>query len=220
MKRFYLILAALAVAGVAVLVLASRERPMPGAIEGAVPVAASDGFTGFTLGSDSAPVEIVEYSDFECPFCARFANLQMPAVRRQLIETGLVRWRFRDYPLPSHQFSRLAAHAAQCAGEQGRFWEMHDALYANHSAWAQTGRDPTRLFNERAEQSGVEMGAYRTCMESNRHAARIEAARQEGEARGVGGTPTFFVNGARFGGAPTSDGFKAVVDSITALPRP
>jgi hypothetical protein len=132
MKRFYLILAALAVAGAAVLVLASRERPMPGAIEGAVPVVATDGFTGFTLGSDSASVEIVEYSDFECPFCARFANLQMPAVRRQLIETGLVRWRFRDYPLPNHQFSRLAAHAAQCAGEQGRFWEMHDALYANH----------------------------------------------------------------------------------------
>ena len=220
MKRFYLILAALAVAGVVVLMLASRERPMPGAIEGAVPVVASDGFAGFTLGSDSAPVEIVEYSDFECPFCARFANLQMPAVRRQLIETGLVRWRFRDYPLPNHGFSRLAAHAAHCAGEQGRFWEMHDALYANHSVWAQTGRDPTRLFSERAEQSGVEMGAYRACMESNRHAARIEAAHQEGEARGVGGTPTFFVNGARFGGSPTSDGFKAVVDSIMALPRP
>jgi protein-disulfide isomerase len=220
MTRFYLILGALAVAGAVVLVLASRDRPIPGTIDGAMPVVASDGFTGFTIGSDSAPVEVVEYSDFECPFCARFANLQMPAVRRQLIETGLARWRFRDYPLPSHQFSRLAAHAAQCAGEQGRFWEMHDALYANHSVWAQTGRDPTRLFNERAGQSGVEMGAYRTCMESNRHAARIEAARQEGEARGVGGTPTFFVNGVRFGGAPTSDGFKAVVDSITALPRP
>jgi hypothetical protein len=219
MKRFYLILAALAVAGAAVLVLASRERPMPGAIEVPCPwsrVTASPGSRSAatrprsrssstrTSSAPSAPGSPTS----RCPPCAA------------TIETGLVRWRFRDYPLPSHQFSRLAAHAAQCAGEQGRFWEMHDALYANHSAWAQTGRDPTRLFNQRAEQSGVEMGAYRTCMESNRHAARIEVARQEGEARGVGGTPTFFVNGVRFGGSPTSDGFKAVVDSITALPRP
>jgi protein-disulfide isomerase len=220
MRRFYLILGVLAVAGMAVLVLASREQPIPGAVDAAMPVVASDGFTGFTIGSDSAPVEVVEYSDFECPFCARFANLQMPAIRRQLIETGLVRWRFRDNPLAIHAYSRLAAHAAHCAGEQGRFWEMHDALFAGHSAWAQTGRNPTRLFNAKAEQAGLEMGPYQACMESNRYAGRIEASRQEGEARGVGGTPTFFVNGARFDGLPTSDRFKAVAESIASLPRP
>jgi protein-disulfide isomerase len=213
MKRFYLILGALALAGAAVLYVASREQPIPGAVEGPAPVVASDGFTGFTLGSDSAPVEVVEYSDFECPFCARFATLQMPAVRRQLIETGVVRWRFRDFPLPSHGYSRYAAHAAQCAGEQGRFWEMHDAMFADHS-WAQTGKNPRRLFNAMAERSGVDLDGYKACMESNRFAGRIEAARQEGEARGVGGTPTFYVNGAQFRSNPTSDAFKALADSL------
>jgi protein-disulfide isomerase len=213
MKRFYMLLGALAVVGGAVLFLASREGPVPGAIEGPTAVVASDGFTGFTIGSDSAPVEVVEYSDFECPACARFANLQMPAVRRQLIETGVVRWRSRDYPLAIHPYSRYAAHAAQCAGEQGRFWEMHDAIFADHS-WAQTGKNPARLFNAMAQRTGVDLAAYKSCMESNRFAARIEASRQEGEARGVRGTPTFYVNGAPYGGNHTSDAFKAVADSL------
>jgi protein-disulfide isomerase len=156
----------------------------------------------------------VEYSDFECPFCARFATLQMPAVRRQLIETGVVRWRFREFPLPIHPYGRYAAHAAQCAGEQGRFWEMHDAIFADHS-WAQTGKNPARLFNAMAERSGVDLATYKACMESNRFAARIEASRQEGEARGVGATPTFYVNGVPYRGNPTSDAFKALADSLT-----
>ena len=213
MKRFYMILVALAVVGGAILFLASREKPIPGAVESPTATVASDGFTGFTQGSDSAPVEVVEYSDFECPFCARFATLQMPAVRRQLIETGVVRWRFRDYPLPNHQYSRYAAHAAQCAGEQGRFWEMHDAIFTDHS-WAQTGKNPARLFNAMAERIGVDLSAYKSCMTSNRFAVRIAASRQEGEARGVTGTPTFFVNGVPYRDNPTSDGFKALADSL------
>lgn len=213
MKRFYMMLGALAVVGGAVLFLASREGPVPGAIEGPTAVVASDGFTGYTIGKDSAPVEVVEYSDFECPFCARFANLQMPAVRRQLIETGVVRWRFREFPLPIHPYGRYAAHAAHCAGEQGRFWEMHDAIFADHS-WAQTGRNPARLFNAMAERTGVDLRAYKSCMESNRFAARIEASRKEGEARGVRGTPSFYVNGVPYLGNPTSDAFKALADSL------
>lgn len=215
MKRFYLVLIALAVVGAGALLLASRDKPVPGTLAGPMPVAPGDGFTGYAMGSDGAPVEVVEYSDFECPFCARFANLQMPAVRRQLIEAGIVRWRFRDFPLPSHQYARYASHAAHCAGEQGRFWEMHDAIFADHS-WAQTGRNPERLFNAMAERVGVDRERYRACMEENRYASRIEAARQEGEALGVGGTPTFFVNGRPYRGNATSDAFKALADSLAA----
>lgn len=215
MKRFYAVLVALAVAGGAALyVLSSREGTVPGTIEGPTPVVTADGFTGFSMGSDTAPVEVVEYSDFECPFCARFANLQKPAVRRQLVETGVVRWRFRDFPLPSHAYARYASHAAHCAGEQDRFWQMHDAIFAEHS-WAQTGKNPSRLFNGMAERIGLDMERYRTCMDENRYATRIEAARQEGEARGVGGTPTFFVNGRPYRGNATSDAFKAVAESLT-----
>ena len=217
MKRFYLLLGGAALVGALALWVAARgdgaSRP---ANVTATP--ASDGFTGYTLGSDSASLEVVEYSDFECPFCARFAAVQMPTVRTQLIETGRVRWRFRDYPLPGHRFSRYAAHAAQCGGEQGRFWQMHDQLFFNH-AWAQTGDDPTRLFRDFARAAGLDVPQYDACMESGRYAGRIEASRLEGERLGVNGTPTFFVAGRLYSGGSTSDQFKHLADSLAGHGR-
>ncbi len=219
MKRFYLALALAAVAGGGWLIYQAGRPPAAGPTGAVVPLPASDGFAGFTMGSDSAPVEIVEYADFECPACAQFATVQMPTVREQLVATGRVRWRFRDFPLPNHAFARYASHAAHCAGEQDRFWEMHDQLFHNHS-WAQTGRDPSRLFRELARSVGIDLDRYDACMKSARHAGRIEASKQEGDARGVNGTPTFFVNGrlltTRSWG---SDVFKSVVDSITSRGR-
>src|SRR5205809_778409 len=152
MKGFYLLLAAVAVIGGGALWYQSQRNAAPPAPSAPLPVAAADAFHGFTLGSDSAPVEVTEYSDFECPFCASFATVQMPVIREQLIATGKLRWRFRDFPLPSHQYSRYAAMAAQCAGEQGKFWQMHDQLFNNHQ-WAQTGKNPRSLFRDFARAS-------------------------------------------------------------------
>jgi protein-disulfide isomerase len=174
-----------------------------------------DGFRGYTFGSDAAPVEVTEYGDFECPACATFAVIQMPTIKEQLVATGKVRWRFRDYPLPMHPYSRLAAHAAQCAGEQGKFWEMHDQLFFNHG-WAQTGKNPTGLFRDFAKAAGVDLARYDACMESGRYASRIEFSRQEGEQRLVDGTPTFYFNGVKYNGRNNSDAFKAAVDSVIA----
>jgi protein-disulfide isomerase len=221
MKRFYVILGLVAVVGaVGLWYAAAGGTSTPAALApGAAPPApAADGFAGFTVGSDSAPVEVVEYSDFECPYCAQFAAVQMPTIREQLIQTGKVRWRFRDFPLPSHAYSRLAAHAAHCASEQERFWEMHDQLFYNHS-WAQTRRDPSKLFRGFAERIGLDLGRYDACMASGRHAGRIEASRLEGERLRVSGTPTFFVNGRPYNGARSSDGFKALADSLVAVRR-
>jgi len=162
---------------------------------------------------------VTEYSDFECPFCASFATVQMPVIREQLIATGKVRWRYRDFPLPSHQYSRYAALAAQCGGEQGKFWEMHDQLFTNHQ-WAQTGKNPRSLFRDFARAAGLDLDKYDACMDGQRYAGRIQASVQEGEALGVGGTPTFFVNGKRFDGHPTSDAFKSLVDSLTKQTKP
>ncbi|HVH10322.1 MAG TPA: DsbA family protein, partial [Gemmatimonadales bacterium] len=174
----------------------------------------ADGFRGYTLGSDSARIEVTEYSDFECPFCASFAAVQMPVIRAQLIATGKVRWRYRDYPLPSHAYSRYAALAAQCAGEQGKFWDMHDQLFNNHQ-WAQTGKNPRGLFRDFARTIGLDLDKYDACTDSQRYAGRIQASVQEGDARGVKGTPTFFVNGRPYDGRATSDDFKALADSLT-----
>ncbi len=215
MKRFWIILAVVAGAGALALWSASRGGGTSVAANTSAPPA-SDGFEGFVLGSPDAPIEVVEYSDFECPYCARFAVVQMPTIRTQLIETGRVRWRFRDFPLPAHAYARYAAHAAQCAGEQGRFWEMHDQLFFHH-AWAQTNRDPARLFRDYAGTIGLDTDAYNACMDSGRYAGRIEASRREGEQLGVRGTPTFFVGGRLLTGQ-SSDDFKRVADSLA--PRP
>ena len=214
MKGFYALLAAVAVIGAGVLWYGSRARPAPPPAATPSVAAAADGFTGYTLGSDRAPVEITEYSDFECPFCASFATVQMPVIRAQLIAPGKVRWRYRDFPLPSHRYSRLAALAAQCAGEQGKFWEMHDQLFAHHQ-WAQTGKDPRGLFRDFARAAGLDLERYDACVDSQRYAGRIQASVAEGEARGVNGTPSFFVNGRRYDGRPTSDDFQRLVDSLT-----
>ncbi len=219
MNRFYVMLGVLAVAcGALVFYLLRTNSSASRAATEAPVTVVDDGFRGYTLGGDSAPVEVTEYGDFECPACAGFATVQMPTIKEQLIATGKVRWRYRDYPLPMHPYARFAAHAAQCAGEQGKFWEMHDQLFSNHS-WAQTGRDPSRLFRDFAGAAGVDLGRYDACMESGRYASRIEFSRQEGEQRKVNGTPTFYINGVQYVGRNNSDAFKAAIDSTAARRR-
>jgi protein-disulfide isomerase len=218
MSRFNALLGVVVVVGGAAIWYAAASKPDPAGLGpgGVAPAPASDGFAGFTLGSESAPVEVVEYADFECPACAQFAAVQMPTIRQQLIETGKVRWRHRDFPLPAHRYARVAAHAAHCGAEQGKFWEMHDQLFYDHS-WAQTGRDPSRLFRELAVRIGLDARQYEACMAGGRHAGRIEASRLEGERLAVNGTPTFFINGRLFRARSyASDEFKRVVDSLIA----
>ena len=220
MRGVYVVLGVVALAGGGWLVYSASHRSgdAPRATHPVPVIAASDAFHGFTLGSDSAPVEITEYSDFECPWCAAFATVQMPVVKEQLIVTRKVHWRYRDFPLSVHRHSRLAALAAQCAGEQGKFWEMHDQLFTHHD-WAQTDKDPQSVFRGFAKTIGLDTDKYDACVEGQRYAGRIEASYQEGEARDVQGTPTFFVDGRKFKGSPTSDALKALVDSLIAARR-
>jgi len=222
MNRFYAMVAILAVVlGIAVFALLRTGGTAPAAAAGAPPTVVDDGFRGYTLGQGTAAVEITEYLDFECPVCASFATIQMPTIKEQLINTGRVRWRYRDYPLPIHKYSRFAAHAAQCAGAQGKFFEMHDQLFIHHQ-WAQTGKDPSDLFRGFAQAAGVDVKAYDACMEAGRYAQRVEFSRQEGDQRLVDGTPTFFANGKKldFRRLPGSDDFKVIVDSIIAHSPP
>src|SRR5436190_5918007 len=197
MKGFYLLLVTVAVIGGGALWYESRRSPTAPAPPGSsalLPVAAADAFHGYTLGSDSAPIEVTEYSDFECPYCASFATVQMPVIREQLIATGKVRWRYRDFPLPTHQYSRYAALAAQCAGEQGKFWEMHDQLFTNHQ-WAQTGKNPRSLFRGFARGIGLDLDKYDACLDGQRYAARPAAAAPEGAALCARGAPSDLVRG-------------------------
>src|SRR5918998_6301067 len=168
MKRFYVIFGVLAVAGLAVLGYL-LTRPSTVSIPANVVVQPSDtsGFAGYVKGSATAPVEITEYADYQCPFCQTFATLQMPTIEERLIKTGRLRWRYRDFPLQIHPFARLAAHSAACADEQGKYWEQHQRIYEGQSEWA-GARNAGPIFRNYAQQNGLDMDRYDECMESGR----------------------------------------------------
>lgn len=221
MTRFYLLLLLVAVVAGVLIWKGSRGGSQDAAATPAgstvVVSAADSAFKGYVLGAETAPVEVVEYADFQCPHCGEFANVQFPTIKEQLINTGRLRWRFRDYPL-GFPWSRVSAFAGQCAGEQGKFWEMEEMLFQRQSDWGASNRNPAGTFRELARGIGVDLDKYNACMDSQRYAGRIEASHQEGEGRGVTGTPTFFVNGRELDGRryANSDAFKSLVDSLTA----
>jgi len=216
MKGFYVGLAVVALAGVGVLGYL-MTRPTSVEIPADVLVTASDtaGFQGYALGSDSAPIRVTEYADYQCPYCQNYAVVQFPTIKERLIDAGLVQWRFKDFPLDQpHPNARLAAHAAACADDQGRYWQMHDAIFQGHPTWS-VEPNATGTFRSYAQRIGLDVAAYDTCMREARHAGRIEGTRQEGIRLGVGSTPTFIMNGRRYEPrGMTYDALKALADSI------
>lgn len=218
MKRFYLILAGVAVVGLALLGY-QLAGPATVSIPANVVVQPSDtaGFHGYLKGSPQAPVEIVEFADYQCPFCQTFATLQMPTIEERLIQTGRLRWRYRDFPLAQHQYSRLAAHSAACADEQGKFWEQHQRIYEGQSDWAESG-DAAGIFRGYARALGLDQGRYDRCMTSHKYAGRIRASYDEGVRLGVNSTPTLLVGGRLYKGRFDSDAIRQLVDSLA--PRP
>lgn len=158
---------------------------------------------GAAKGPKDAPVTIVEFSDFQCPYCARVG----PALKR-LEETYGDRLRivFRNYPLPIHPNAPKAAEAALCAQDQGKFWEMHDKLFANQQ----------KLQVADLKTTGAEIGldprAFAQCLDSGKHEAALRADAEQGTAYGVSGTPAFFINGRFVSGAQPYENFAQIVD--------
>jgi protein-disulfide isomerase len=213
MKRFYAILVGLAVLGLGALGFL-MSRPRVTSIPANVTIQPSDtaGFRGYVKGSESAPVEITEYADYQCPFCQTFATLQMPTIEERLIRTGRLRWRYRDFPLQQHEFARLAAHSAACADEQGKYWEQHDRIYEGQGEWS-TG-DADDRFRDYARAIGLDLARYDQCMRSGKYAGRIQASVEEGAKAGVSSTPTLLVGGRLYQGRIDSDAIRRLVDSL------
>jgi protein-disulfide isomerase len=214
MKRFYTILGVVAVIGLGLLGY-QLSKPATVSIPANVTVQPSDtaGFRGYVKGSDAAPVEITEYADYQCPFCQTFATLQMPTIEERLIKTGRLRWRYRDFPLQQHQFSRIAAHSAACADEQGKFWPQHEHIYEGQSEWA-VARDAAGTFRRYAGEVGLDLGKYDACMSAGKYAGRIQASLDEGVRAGVSSTPTLLVGGRLYQGRFDSDAIARLVDSL------
>ncbi|CAN5695305.1 MAG: DsbA family protein [Gemmatimonadetes bacterium] len=152
---------------------------------------------GISVGTEGAPVVIYEFADFACPGCAQFAAVVTPHVKQRYVEQGHVRFVHYDFPLLSiHPTAFLAARAGRCAHEQDRFWEYHDVLYAQQRGWA-AEQDPAATFVEYAGQVGIDRQRFEACLRSDRYAEEVTRNLRLGEALGVPGTPTLFINGRR-----------------------
>jgi protein-disulfide isomerase len=210
-RGFWLALGLVAVLGLGALgYVASRPKVTSAAIDPNLPPMKAE---GYVLGSPNAPLEVIEFADFECPGCGQFATLTEPDVREKLINTGKIRVRYIDFPLPMHKNTWDASLAAACANDQGKFWQMHDALFANQDRWnGETTSRPRGPISDLAKGIGLDMNKYGACMDSDAHRAQIQANEQEGERRQIGQTPTFIFNGLVVPGALPYDAYKHYVD--------
>ena len=174
------------------------------------------------VGDPAARVVLIEYSDFECPFCARFHSGPLQELTSEYFETGKAALAFRHLPLPGlHPNATRAAEAAACAGAQGRFWELHDILFEKRTTLGESA------LARHATEAGVDMDGWRDCMEQGHFAATVAAEAAEAAQLGLTGTPAFFVgirekNGtvrvlsAIRGSRPIGE-FRASLDAALAL---
>lgn len=159
------------------------------------------------MGAENASVVIEEFSDYQCPFCGVFAKEVEPLLVEEYVDTGKVKIVFKDFPLPSHNNAQKASEAVWCAGDQGKFWEMHDALFRNQNA---LGVSDLKRY---ASGLGLDAESFSACLDSGFMSLKIRESSLEGRSRGVDSTPYFFVNGYVIVGAQDVDEFRNAIDS-------
>jgi protein-disulfide isomerase len=176
----------------------------------------------YVRGDTTATVVIEEFADYECPSCGSFATITEPDVRKRIVDSGLAVYKYYDFPLPMHHNSPKASMAAACADEQGKFWEMHDQLFATQDRWglspneSEVTDNPGPVFQSIAKAIGLNVDQWQQCYDSDKYQARVMANAAEAMRRNVDQTPTFFVNGVKIAGAIPYDRLKEVVDKARA----
>ena len=171
-------------------------------------------------GDPNAPITIVEFSDFQCPFCARFHTQTLPAILEEYIDAGKVNLVYRDFPLESiHPNALPAAVAAECANEQGKYWEYHDMLFETQNGWSRLSSEAViSTFSEYAGEVGLEQEQFDSCLESGKYLEEVKNDLSDGRAYDITGTPGFFIGNDEIGfvklsGAQPFDSFKQVIDA-------
>ncbi|MEK6900509.1 MAG: thioredoxin domain-containing protein [Nanoarchaeota archaeon] len=162
------------------------------------------------LGNADAPVTIIEFSDFQCPFCGKFFSESFPKIDEKYIKTGKVKMVFRDFPLEFHPEAEPAALAANCANEQGKFWEFHDLLFANQEALGDA------KYKEWAQQLDLDQEKFVDCYKGLKYLDEVRSDLTDGQSYGVSGTPAFFVNGRMVSGAQPYAVFEQIIESELA----
>jgi protein-disulfide isomerase len=172
------------------------------------------------IGKLNAPVTIIEFSDFQCPFCAKFHLETLPLIMNEYINEGQVKLVFRDFPIQSiHPNALPASLAAECANEQGKFKEMHDVLFENQKEWNKQSIDNVIItFNQYASGMGLDGNTFDSCLKNGKYVEEIQKDLNDGRAYGISGTPGFFVGNDQIGfieleGAQPFENFKKVIDS-------
>ena len=172
------------------------------------------------IGNPNAPITIIEFSDFQCPFCARFHIETLPSIMNEYIDKGQVKLVFRDFPIQSiHPNAVPASIASECANEQGKFKEMHDTLFENQNEWSNQKLDNVIItFSKYASNMGLEEKEFDSCLKNGKYIDEIQKDLNDGRTYGITGTPGFFVGNEQIGfielkGAQPFESFKKVIDT-------
>lgn len=182
------------------------------------------------FGDPDAKITVVEFSDFQCPYCAASAGIEndimaglkanypswQPAVPliMQYVKEGNVRFVYRDFPLSSHPQAREAAEAGECADEQGKFLEMHDKIFTGADEWVGDDETAKKVFLRYAKDLGLDMDQFKDCLGSGKYRAEIQKDFLDGASLGVSATPAFYVNGTKLSGAQSASVFESIFESL------
>lgn len=157
-------------------------------------------------GNANAPVTIIEFSEFQCPFCGRFARDTLPSIQKDYIDTGKVKIVYRDFIV--HSTSRSAQIASECADEQGKYWEYHDLLFENQDKVVDVEN-----LKQFASDIGLNTATFNSCLDSEKYGSEVDSDTSYGRSVGVTGTPSFFINGKKVVGAQPYSVFKAEIEA-------
>ena len=161
-----------------------------------------------SVGEKNAKLTIVEFSDFQCPFCGRFRSQTFDQIKKEYIDTGKVKFVFRDFPLNSiHPYAQKASEASECADEQGKFWEYHDKLFENQGALTVDN------LKKYASDLSLDTKKFNDCLDSGKMTAEVNKDTQDAQASGGSGTPYFLVGNKPVSGAQPFANFKAAIDA-------
>lgn len=230
LKNLYRILGVLAVVGVAaiawVVVRAQTAKAVaePVEVQGAEdPQALVAKAKGVAVGNDNAPVKMLVFSDFQCPYCGQFASQMEPLLINEFVNTGKLQLVYYDFPLGgAHKYSFLASRAARCAGDQAKFWEYHNIVFGRQSEWGFDEGLPVKKFLGYGKDIGLDEAKFKKCVNSDQHQDLVSANRLLGERLGVNSTPTIFLNGKRVPATMALDikGLRDLINRAAGGPAP
>jgi protein-disulfide isomerase len=193
---------------------AKRDTATSSGAASAADSTATDPLAGRTRGSARAPVTVYEMSDFQCPYCRRFALETFPVLDAAYVATGKVRWVFVNFPLTSiHPNALAAAEVAVCAAQQNAFWRVHDLLYKYQEVWAPL-KEPAAFFLTLADSAKISRPALLACVRSPATQETVAAEAQGAERSGASSTPSFYIEGGLLTGAQPVGVFRQVLDSV------